>query len=101
MDARDTNTRPTRREMLKVGGLGILTSTLGLDVLAVTPVRAETSKRGELPEIQFDIGAYVGPVRTIEGIQFQFPPVHTLFLTARMAGRPGRDDQAGLERALR
>ena len=82
MDARDTNTRPTRREMLKVGGLGILTSTLGLDVLAVTPVRAETSNRGELPEIQFDIGAYVGPVRTIEGIQFQFPPVHTLFLTA-------------------
>ena len=101
MDARDTNTRPTRREMLKVGGLGILTSTLGLDALAVTPVRAETSNRGELPEIQFDIGAYVGPVRTIEGIQFQFPPVHTLFLTARLTGRPGRDDQYALERALR
>ncbi|HEY4866986.1 MAG TPA: hypothetical protein VIK45_15880, partial [Candidatus Dormibacteraeota bacterium] len=91
MDARNTNARPTRREMLKVGGLGILTSTLGLDVLAVTPVRAETSNGGELPEIQFDIGAYVGPVRNIEGIQFQFPPVHTLFLTARLTGRPGRE----------
>jgi hypothetical protein len=101
MDARNTNTHPTRREMLKVGGLGILTSTLGLDVLAVTPVRAETSNSGELPEIQFDIGAYVGPVRTIEGIQFQFPPVHTLFLTARLNGRPGREDQYALERALR
>jgi hypothetical protein len=93
--------RPTRREMLKLGGLGILTSTLGLEALAVTPVRAETSNRGELPEIQFDIGAYVGPVRTIEGIQFQFPPVHTLFLTARLARRPGRDDKYGLEKALR
>jgi hypothetical protein len=53
-----------------------------------------------LPDIQFDIGNFIAPARNLGGILMQLPPVHTVFLTARLLRRPNRTDQAAMSRAL-
>jgi hypothetical protein len=53
-----------------------------------------------LPDIQFDIGAFIAPAQTINGIVVQLPPVNTVFLTARLQRTPTRTDQTELDRAL-
>ena len=53
-----------------------------------------------LPDIQFDIGAFVAPGHTIDGVRVRFPPIYTTFLTMRLARTPTRDDQQSLAGAL-
>jgi hypothetical protein len=52
-----------------------------------------------LPEIQFDIGDYIAPARSLGGVLMQLPPVNTVFLTAQLLRRPARADQAELAHA--
>jgi len=53
-------------------------------------------------DIQFDISAFlaVPPQDYGTGVQFQMPPVHTVFLTAALERTPNRADQAEMNRAL-
>jgi hypothetical protein len=53
-----------------------------------------------LPDIQFDIGAFVAPVQSIDGIPVGMPPIHTIFLTAQLAARPSAADRQRMENAL-
>jgi hypothetical protein len=67
-----------------------------LIALAHWPDRAPARRR-PLPEIQFDIGDFIPPARTIDGVAVRMPPVYTSFTTLRLTGR---QDRAALERAL-
>jgi hypothetical protein len=61
---------------------------------------ADVTAAAALPDIQFDIGAFIAPAQTIQGIVVQLPPVNTVFLTARLLRTPTRTDQAEMARAL-
>lgn len=94
----------SRRAVLKVGALGLASAaTLGLvDGLAFLPKRvalAAPTAKG-LPDIQFDIGNFIAPVQTINGLRFHFGPVFTLFVTARLTRTPTKQDQRVLSDAL-
>ena len=90
-----------RRTVLKAGGtLGAAAATFNmLDALAWKPMRAE-AQTASLPDIQFDIGRFIAPAQTINGVQVQFGPVYTLFLTARLTRTPTRADQQSLAAGL-
>ncbi len=91
----------SRRKVLAVGALGIAASTLGaLEALSWTPNRMAHAAPPNLPDIQFDISNYIGPVTTIDGVEVRFGPVHTLFLTAQLTRRPDKRDQQLLSDAL-
>ena len=91
----------SRRKVLAVGALGIAASTLGaLEVLSPVPNRLAHAAPPHLPDIQFDISNYIGPITTIDGVQVRFGPVHTLFLTAQLTRRPDKRDQQLLSDAL-
>jgi hypothetical protein len=51
-------------------------------------------------DIQFDIGAFIPPAQTIDGIQVRFGPVYTMFATMVLGGLPNVFDQNRLENAL-
>lgn len=82
--------------------LGLAASTLGaLDAMALTPDRAAArSRRGALPDIQFDVADHVEPARTIDGVVVRLPPVYTTHTTFRLARRPTPADQERLRAAL-
>jgi hypothetical protein len=61
---------------------------------------ADVTPAVTLPDIQFDIGPYVAPAQTIDGLRVGLPPVHTIFLTGRLAARPSPADQQRMENAL-
>jgi hypothetical protein len=96
----------TRRTALK----GAAAVTAGLGALELVGRAAHLPNRAAaaegdvsiqaLPDIQFDIGGFVAPVQTIEGLRVQFGPVFTLFSTARLLRTPNRIDQAELARAM-
>ena len=95
----------TRRTALQ--GTAALATAMGtlemVGRLAHLPERvanAETTTLAALPDIQFDIGAFIAPAQTINGIVVQLPPVNTVFLTARLLRTPNRTDQAEMNRAL-
>jgi hypothetical protein len=71
---------------------------------AVIPVRMPAAAGADastaLPDIQFDIAAYLPPAQTIDGVQVQFGPVHTVFATAQLLRTPTRADQRLLRGAL-
>jgi hypothetical protein len=93
--------RPKRRTVLKAGGtLGAAIATLNLvDAVAWKPLRQE-AQAATLPDIQFDIGNFIAPAQTINGVLVRFGPVFTLFLTARLNRTPNRADQVSLATAL-
>lgn len=93
----------TRRAVLKYAalGLGIAAGTYGaLDAVGFAPFRHAQAVPVSLPNIQFDIGDFVAPVKNINGIPFQFGPVYTLFLTAKLRRAPTQHDQRVLRGAL-
>jgi hypothetical protein len=82
---------------------GALATALGtLDILAqvawvpARPAQAAT----QLPDIQFDLDAFIPPAQTIDGVLVRFPPVNTVFLTASLARSPSKTDQQRLSDAL-
>src|SRR5438132_357651 len=86
--------RVSRRSVLKLGASGLTMATLGAIGSAWVPKRLARPVPGRLPAIQFDIGDYIGPVETINGIDFRFGPVFTSFITARLKRTPdGRHQQ--------
>jgi hypothetical protein len=81
------------------GGVGTLDL---VGQVAVAPRRAAAADAAAraLPDIQFDIGSFIAPATTVEGLRVQFGPVFTMFVTAKLLRRPGRADQTELARAL-
>ena len=69
--------------------------------LSFAPVRVGASIVPS--DIQFDIAGFlaVPPQNYGTNVQFQMPPVHTVFLTAALERTPTRADQAEMNRALR
>jgi hypothetical protein len=94
-----------RRTLFK--GAGALALGLGTVELAgrhaVLPQRIELAATS-LPDIQFDIGAFIQSPQTVNdgggSITVQMPPVHTLFITARLNRTPTKADQQNLANAL-
>ena len=93
----------TRRAVLKYAalGLGVAAGTYGaLDAFGFAPFRQAQAVPVKLPNIQFDIGDFIAPAQNIDGIPFQFGPVYTLFVTAKLRRAPTRHDQRVLRGAL-
>ncbi len=92
----------SRRSILKLGALSLASATTlsALDTLAFVPKRLAQAAPTTLPDIQFDIGNFIAPVQTINNIPFQFGPVFTLFVTARLRRTPTLRDQQVLANAL-
>jgi hypothetical protein len=91
----------SRRDLLKLGLLGTAATTLaGIDALAWAPMRDTVEAATAFPDIQFDIGNFLGPVQTLNLVQVRFPPVYTVFLTAKLNRTPSKSDQTVLANAL-
>ncbi len=93
----------SRRSLLKLGLAGSAAATLAsIDALAWAPKRLAHAAAAStsFPDIQFDIGNFIAPAQTINGISFRFGPVFTVFLTAQLTRTPSRGDQSDLENAL-
>jgi hypothetical protein len=52
------------------------------------------------PDIQFELGPFMPAARTFDGILVGMPPIHTIFLTARLARPPSKADAGRMESAL-
>jgi hypothetical protein len=102
-------TKPVnRRRLLQTGGafVGAMAglNALGLiDQLAWQPQRVAWADSGTLafPDIQFDLGPFMPPAQTIDGVQVSMPPIQTVFVTARLARAPSKADAVRMENALR
>src|SRR5690242_17810407 len=90
----------SRRNVLKAGLGAALASQLAFfDEIVVKPDRPALAA-GPLPNIQFDIGNFIAPARTINGVNVRFGPVFVLFVPLRLNRTPSRFDQAVLANAL-
>ncbi len=101
-----------RRTVLKVGGIGAMAATVGtVGAAAWTPLRAKAATTrssssmaqaasGPLPDIQFDIGAFVHPAQTIAGVLVDFGVLYTFMAPASLTRNPTKRDQAVLAAAL-
>jgi hypothetical protein len=92
----------SRRTALKYGSaVAAAAATLNLlDAVAWRPLRPVVAEAATLPDIQFDIGAFIAPAQMINGVQFQFGPVYTTFATAALSRLPTKTEQATLANAL-
>ena len=99
----------SRRTVLKVGGIGALAGgLLSVGAAAWTPQRAKAAVNaragaavtGSLPDIQFDIGAYVHPAQTIAGVLVDFGVLYTFMAPAALTRNPTKRDQQTLAAAL-
>ena len=94
----------SRRTVLKsAGALSAALATLELVGRGSRiPVRmpAAGPAAAALPDIQHDIGAFIAPVTSQNGIPVQFGPINTTFLTARLLRAPTKADQTMLSNAL-
>lgn len=98
----------TRRSLLQSAVLA--SAVAGLELVgrsSTVPTRTVSASLSSdragvpvLPDIQFDIADYTAPATTEDGVEVQFGPVHTLFVTARLLRAPTRMDQAKLNGAL-
>jgi hypothetical protein len=98
----DAPARMTRRAALKRAGA--LAAALGA-LEAVGPFSFAPQRVGAsiVPsDIQFDISSFLAlpPQDYGSDVQFQMPPVHTVFLTAALDRTPVRTDQAEMNRVL-
>src|SRR5215467_9445917 len=95
-----TARRYSRRTALKLGLAGVLGSEMALvESLAWTPRRLAMAA-APLPDIQFDIGAFIAPAFTVNGVLVRFGPVFTYFVPAALTRTPTKADQAVLANAL-
>ncbi len=99
----------SRRTVLKVGGVGAFAgSLLAVGAAAWTPQRARaatitrssTAASSSLPDIQFDIGAYVHPAQTVAGVLVDFGVLYTFLAPASLTRNPTKRDQQTLTAAL-
>ena len=91
----------SRRTLLRTSAFATALATLDLvGKASFLPARPAAAATATLPDIQFDIGAFISGPQTIDGVVVQLPPVHTTFLTARLTRTPNRQDQAAFTNAL-
>jgi hypothetical protein len=90
----------SRRTALKMGALGLSAATMGILETLPGVERLAHAAPANLPDIQFDISNFIAPAQTINGVQFRFGPVYTLFVTAKLTRTPTQKDQAALSNAL-
>ncbi|HEY6892449.1 MAG TPA: hypothetical protein VI300_31880, partial [Solirubrobacter sp.] len=62
--------------------------------------RRPAARRGALPDIQFDVGEFIGPASTVDGVVVRFPPVYTSFVTVALTRRPTARDRERFASAL-
>src|SRR2546425_1260523 len=92
---------PSRRDVLKFGLAGALAAELSvLDQLVQLPVRLAMAASSRLPDIQFDIGNFIAPAFTVNGVLVRFGPVFTFFTPAKLTRTPTAQDQATFSDAL-
>src|SRR5256885_9601823 len=92
---------PSRRDVLKFGLAGVLASELGLlEQLVQLPSRLALAASPSLPDIQFDIGNFIPPAFSVNGLLVRFGPVFTFFTPARLTRTPTAQDQAVFSDAL-
>lgn len=95
----------TRRTLFKgAGGLAMALGTLrlvGPKIKAPPRIQLDAST---LPDIQFDIGAFIAPPQTLNdgggNVVAQLPPRNTVFTTATLNRTPTASDQQMLSNAL-
>jgi hypothetical protein len=95
----------SRRALLKLGLLGgsaAAVTLVGIDTLVWAPMRAAKAitHASVKSDIQFDIGNFLAPIQSLDGVLFHFGPVFTVFLTAQLTATPDRFDQQDLADAL-
>jgi len=90
----------TRREMLKVGAVGLAASQVALFESLVQAPERPVLAAGSFPDIQFDIGAFIAPAQNFNGIPFQFGPVFSSFTPLALNRTPTKTDQSVLANAL-
>lgn len=77
----------SRRTVLRVGGIGAMAAALmTVGNAAWMPQRAKSSTMTALPDIQFDIGAFVHPAQTIAGVEVDFGVLYTFLAPAALNG---------------
>ena len=99
--------RPMISRRIALKGAGALAIALGTVELAgrhaIAPQRM-VLEASSLPDIQFDIGAFIAAPRTFNDgggtITAQLPPVHTVFITATLNRAPTAADRTNLANAL-
>ncbi len=94
-----------RRALLKgAAGLAVALGTVELAGRHAVLPRRITLDASTLPDIQFDIGSFIAAAQTVNdgggSVTMQLPPVHSLFITARLNRTPTTADQANLSNAL-
>jgi len=90
----------SRRTALKGAGAALLATQAGLlEQVAMAPQRLAMAAT-TLPDIQFDIGNFIPPAQTINGVVVRFATVFTLFVPARLTRNPTKADQTVLNNAL-
>ncbi|HEX3515301.1 MAG TPA: hypothetical protein VHT26_14995, partial [Trebonia sp.] len=98
----DTPKHMTRRRVLKrAAALAAALSALeAVGPFSFLPERANAATGPS--DIQFDISAFLSvPPQTYgSGVEFQLPPVHTVFLTAALEGAPTKEGQSAISRAV-
>jgi hypothetical protein len=92
----------SRRTLLKVGGIGAMAASFAsVGAAAWRPQRALASTSSpSLPDIQFDIGAFVHPAQTIAGVLVDFGVLYTFLAPAALTRNPTKADQQTLTAAL-
>jgi hypothetical protein len=96
--------RVSRRGVLRGGGAiaGAAGTLALLESLAWVPERvAWADEVAAFPDVQFELAPFMPPAQTIDGVPVALPPVHTAFVTSRLAFRPTNGDQIRMESALR
>ena len=92
----------SRRTVLKAAaatGLALSAPAI-LDALAGPTNRLAHTSPNVLPDIQFDIGAFIAPAQTISGVPVRFGPVFTRFVTLALSRTPNESDQETFGDAL-
>jgi hypothetical protein len=94
----------SRRTLLRTGGAfaGALGTLALLEELAIVPERVSWADPSTLafPDVQFDLAPFMPAAQTIDGVPVAMPPIHTVFLTARLSRAPSKADQGRMESAL-
>jgi hypothetical protein len=95
----------TRRTLFKgAGGLAMALGTLRLVGPRITAPQRIQLDASSLPDIQFDIGAFIAPAQTLNdgggNVQAQLPPRNTVLATAKLNRTPTASDQQMLSNAL-
>jgi hypothetical protein len=95
----------TRREFVaRAGLLGLGAATFGAIAGSAEPARGASVSRhrpgSRYPDIQFDIGDYIGPAKTVNGVAFRFGPTYILATTFRLTRTPSAADHHKLQSAL-